>query len=58
LRESLEIIINFTWKKVSFIDEIMGYQVGDYFLFGKCNSISISFIDKDTSGSVEEYASL
>jgi hypothetical protein len=40
--------VSFAWRSslfasraVSFIDKIMGYQVGDYFLFGKCNSIFI-----------------
>ena len=48
---------NYSWKKVSFIDWIMGYQIGELFPIWEVQQ-HFHFTDEDTSGSVDEYASL
>ena len=46
----------FAWKEVSFIDEIMGYQVG-YLLPIREVQQHLHFMYEDSSGSVEKHAS-
>jgi len=47
---------NYSWKNVSFINWIMGYQIGELFPIRKVQQ-HFHFTDEDTSKSVDEYAS-